>query len=232
MKVFVGTSGWYYEWNKEKSLDWYLANSGLNAVELNASFYRFPFPNQVKSWIAKGKSMRWVIKANRLITHRYKFSEKALETWQRFTDVFSGMDGLIDFFLFQLPPNITSDAKEKIASFITNTKKVSKCALEPRHDSWFNPEMTSWAKSIGLTWVSVDAPKFTRDIIRTTDSVYLRMHGRTGWYRHNYKTNELKEIAKRIIEAKPKNVYVFFNNDHDMLNNAQNMRKILDGLKV
>jgi uncharacterized protein YecE (DUF72 family) len=232
MKVFIGTSGWYYEWNKEKSLAWYLANSGLNAVELNASFYRFPFPNQVKSWAVKGESLRWVIKANRLITHRYKFSEKALETWQRFADLFSGMSGLISFFLFQLPPTITTDAKDKIASFIEKTKKVDKCALEPRHDSWFNTEMISWAKSIGLTWVSVDAPKFTRDIIRTTDSVYLRMHGRTDWYKHDYKTSELKDIARRITEAKPKSVYVFFNNDHNMLSNAQNMRRILGDLKV
>jgi uncharacterized protein YecE (DUF72 family) len=28
----------------------YVTNSELNAVELNASFYRFPFPTMVKSW--------------------------------------------------------------------------------------------------------------------------------------------------------------------------------------
>ncbi|MEM2358961.1 MAG: DUF72 domain-containing protein, partial [Nitrososphaerota archaeon] len=35
---FVRTSGWLYDWNSGGTLDWYLANSGLNAVELNASF--------------------------------------------------------------------------------------------------------------------------------------------------------------------------------------------------
>ena len=47
MEVFVGTSGWSYGWNKGGNLDWYLRNSHLNAVELNASFYRFPNRNQI-----------------------------------------------------------------------------------------------------------------------------------------------------------------------------------------
>jgi uncharacterized protein YecE (DUF72 family) len=42
MDVFVGTSGWYYDWNKKKNLDWFVQNSSLNTVELNASYYSFP----------------------------------------------------------------------------------------------------------------------------------------------------------------------------------------------
>ena len=37
LRVYVGTSGWAYFWNPD-GLDWYVRNSGLNAVELNASF--------------------------------------------------------------------------------------------------------------------------------------------------------------------------------------------------
>jgi uncharacterized protein YecE (DUF72 family) len=231
MKVYIGTSGWYYDWNKEKTLDWYVANSELNAVELNASFYRFPLPEQVKAWAKKGKMLRWVIKVNRLITHRFKFSEKAHETWQRFANLFSIMNDLIDFFLFQLPPNITSDSKEKVAGFLQSTRIADKCALELRHDSWFNSDLIAWAKSIGLTWVSVDAPKFTRDIVKTKDTVYLRMHGRTEWYRHDYSASELQDIARRILIVKPDNVYVFFNNDHKMIDNARHLRKIMGNTK-
>ena len=226
MKVYVGTSGWYYDWNKDKTLDWYISNSELDAIELNASFYRFPFPDQVKSWAKKGRSLRWVIKVNRLITHRFKFSEKANETWSRFKDLFSSMNELIDFFLFQLPPNLTSDSREKVAVFLKQTGIVDRCALELRHDSWFNDGMIDWARSLGLTWVSVDAPKFTRDIMRTTDTVYLRMHGRTDWYRHNYSARELKDVTQRITSAGPERAYIFFNNDHEMLDNARLFRNI------
>ena len=232
MKVFVGTSGWYYDWNIDKTLDWYVANSGLNAVELNASFYRFPFPNQVKAWVRKGKSLRWVIKVSRLITHQFKFSNRSIETWNRFAALFSVMEDLIDFFLLQIPPNLTSSARERIMSFIDQTGMTDKFALEPRHDSWFNDENASWANVAGLTWVSIDAPKFTRDIFKTTDSVYLRMHGRTDWYQHDYKTSELKAISKRICAVKPERAYVFFNNDHSMLDNAQDMYAIMSRSKV
>ena len=232
MKVYVGTSGWYYDWNKDKTRDWYVEHSSLNAIELNASFYRFPFPNQVKSWAKKGRSLRWVIKVNRLITHRFKFSDKADETWQRFINLFAIMNNQIDFFLFQLPPNITYNAKDKVAGFIGRTHIAEKCALEIRHESWFNTDSIDWAKSTGLTWVSVDAPKFTRDIIRTSDTVYLRLHGRTDWYRHDYTCGELEEIAERIVKTKPKNVYIFFNNDHSMLDNARDMRRIMNKMEA
>lgn len=232
MKVFVGTSGWYYDWNKDKTLDWYIDNSGLNAVELNASFYRFPFPSQIKSWAKKGRGLRWSIKVNQLITHRLKFSDKARVTWQKFMGLFSIMNDLIDFYLFQLPPSMSSNSKEKISDFLQGTKVLSKCALECRHDSWFTNDLIVWAKSLGLTWVSIDAPKFSRDIIKTTESVYLRMHGRKAWYNHDYKTSELKAIGKHIRAAGPENLYVFFNNDHNMLKNAQRASEIFGHLKA
>ncbi len=79
LSIYVGTSGWLYSWNKEGSLDWYVRNTGLNAVELNASFYRFPFPSQVKTWKNKGRALRWSVKANRGISHYRKLSSGSLE---------------------------------------------------------------------------------------------------------------------------------------------------------
>jgi len=62
LQVFVGTSGWLYDWNEGGTLDWYVRFSGLNAVELNASFYRLPFRRQVESWARRGSSLRWSVK--------------------------------------------------------------------------------------------------------------------------------------------------------------------------
>lgn len=227
MKVFVGTSGWYYAWNEGGDFDWYLENSGLNAIELNASFYRFPFPNQVKTWAKKGENLRWVIKVNRMITHQFKFSEKAFNTWRKFYELFSIMDKFIDYFLFQLPPNFTPAIKERIESFLEKSKIKEKFALEPRNDKWFNKEAINWAGKLGITWVSIDAPEFPREIYKTTKNVYVRMHGRTDWYSHNYTEKELREVAKRIFFHSPECVYVFFNNNHNMLQNAQMMFRIL-----
>lgn len=227
MAVYVGTSGWFYSWNKERSLDWFVKNSGLNAIELNASFYRFPFPNQIKSWAAKGKVLRWSVKVNRLITHVFKFSERSLETWKKFEKLFEPLRRNIDFYLFQLPPSLTPQSAEKIEKFFRKTKLKEKFALECRNENWFSDEWVKWAKKLGITLVSIDAPDFGTKIFNTNGIVYMRMHGRTAWYSHNYSQGELKEIAEKILEQGPRKVYAFFNNNHNMLNNAMSMLKIL-----
>jgi len=232
MKIFVGTSGWFYEWNKELSLDWYIENSELNAIELNASFYRFPFLNQIRSWAKKGKNLRWVIKVNRLITHQYKFSDNGLSVGQRFFNLFSAMEDLIDYYLFQLPPNLSDKVQEKITQFINRININKKFALELRNGTWFNDKTIKWAESLNITLVSIDAPDFPRTIFNTAKNVYLRMHGRTDWYSHNYTKEELKEVAEKILMVHAEKVYVFFNNNHNMLKNAQDMIKILNKMSV
>jgi uncharacterized protein YecE (DUF72 family) len=235
MRVYVGTSGWQYDWNEGQSLDWYLKNSGLNSIELNASFYRFPFPNQVKSWAEKTESLkdfRWSIKVNRLVTHVFKFSEKAFRTWKKFERLFEPLRNSIDFFLFQLPPILTPKSAERIVAFYKKTKLEEKFAIEWRNINWFDKSWVKWAENLGLTLVSVDAPdfeKFPREIYCTNGIVYLRMHGRTTWYSHYYTNSELEEVKEKILKAEAWKVYVYFNNNHNMLENAQRMKKLLEG---
>jgi uncharacterized protein YecE (DUF72 family) len=227
MKVFVGTSGWFYDWNEERTLDWYIANSGLNAVELNASFYRFPFPNMVKSWRQKGESLAWAVKVNRTVTHTHRFNAAAGEKWRRFRKLFEPLDPLVDCYLFQLHPLITFERAERITRFARDSGLGSRFALEPRHESWFGSAAADWARKLGITLVSVDAPEFSRTIVDTAGLVYLRMHGRTGWYNHDYSAAELRGVAVRIRKARPQAAYVFFNNDTHMPENAREMYRIL-----
>ncbi len=229
MKIYIGTSGWFYDWNLGRSLNWYVANSMLSAVELNASFYRFPFPNQIKSWAQQGKNLKWSIKVNRRITHLSKFNKDSYPLWQSFYNLFSPMHDLIDFFLFQLPPSFTPDNRDVLSDFIRHTSLNDKFALEVRNQKWFTEKEINWAKKLHITWVSVDTPKFPNTIYQTSDKVYLRMHGRTHWYQYNYSKKELEEISHRIKSLKPKAVYIYFNNDQDMLANAQLMQQIMNG---
>ncbi|WP_116421857.1 DUF72 domain-containing protein, partial [Pyrobaculum aerophilum] len=74
--------------------------------------------------------------------------------------------------------------------------------------------------------VSVDSPEISW-IVSTRGVVYLRMHGRTFWYSHFYDEEELREVAGRILALGPKKVYVFFNNNHAMLENARSMLALL-----
>ena len=152
----MGTSGWAYSWNPN-GFEWYVRNSGLNSVELNASFYRFPFPSQVKSWKNKTQKLnpdlRWSIKVNRLITHVFKLNERALSIWNRFESLFKPLEENIDFYLFQLPPSISSNLAERIEKFYEKSGLEERFALEWRNLRWFSDEWIRWARDLGLTLV-------------------------------------------------------------------------------
>ena len=64
-------------------------------------------------------------------------------------------------------------------------------------------------------------------MLMSKDTIYERIHGKTTWYSHDYTDEELQEIKDRIMKTNPKTVYVFFNNNHAMLKNAQRMYDIL-----
>ncbi|MEM2940447.1 MAG: DUF72 domain-containing protein [Thermoproteota archaeon] len=227
-RLFIGTSGWSYSWNPD-GFDWYVKNSGLNSVELNASFYRFPFRNQVYAWSRKTpKGFRWVVKVSKIVTHIYRMSFKAVNTFNKFTSIFKPLEENIDYYLFQLPPFVepSQNTIRNIEKFFTKVEIAEKAAVEWRNMKWFSGEWEEWASSKGLTVVSVDSPDLPRYVFNTTGTVYLRMHGRSSWYSHNYTMQELKETVKNVLESKPRRIYVFMNNDHYMIDNARVLLKM------
>jgi uncharacterized protein YecE (DUF72 family) len=82
-------------------------------------------------------------------------------------------------------------------------------------------------RGLGITVVSVDEPGITW-VVTTNGIVYLRLHGRTDWYWYEYSEGELRELVVRVSSLNPSRVYVFFNNDHWMLENARAMLRILN----
>jgi len=221
--VYVGTSGWSYFWNRDGSLKWYIANTRFNAVELNMSFYRFPFPSLPKHWARIGSNLAWAIKVNRIITHRMRFSERAINTWEKFRGLFRPMEerGLIHFYLFQCPPYLKPTPRnvENIERFVDATGLGEEFAIEFRNDEWFKPKWERWARKLGITMVSVDAPEFQNKIYCSSRRIYVRIHGRETWYHHIYSREEvvelLENVAKKMrgVDA----VYFFLNNNHGML---------------
>jgi uncharacterized protein YecE (DUF72 family) len=227
-EIYLGTSGWSYKWNKKCSLDWYVRESGFNAIELNMSYYRFPYPNMVKSWARKGKDLAWVIKVHRSITHYRKLNRDSYPLFRKFKKSFEPMEECIHYFLFQLPPGFAD--LDTVSAFVDNFES-EKLAIEFRERSMFSEEMKQWGKENHVLLVSVDAPELP-DTIMSESVVYERIHGTDDWYDHDYSDEELKEIKDRVLSGEPKKVYLFFNNDHSMLKNGRAMYDLLkDSIK-
>jgi uncharacterized protein YecE (DUF72 family) len=225
-EIYVGTSGWYYDWNPDLSLDWYAQNSGLNAIELNASFYRFPYKNQITSWARKGRSLSWAVKVHRSVTHSHRFNEKAVDVWHRFLDAFSPLDPLVRFYLFQAHPRISDP--DLLIRFAEEAGLGERFALEIRNRALLTDDDACRRLQEHLTLVSVDSPD-VRNRIFPGEPIYLRVHDRTGWYSHDYTAEELGEMAGLLRESGTGRIYIFFNNDHTMLSNARAMRELLEG---
>jgi len=222
-QIFVGTSGWSYNWNLGKSLEWYTNESGLNAIELNMSFYRFPYPNMIKSWAKKGSTLAWIIKVHHSITHLKKMNKETYSIFKRFKKLFEPMEKNIHYYLLQLPPRFTN--LDRIEKFIDKCGN-DKISIEFRNNSMFTDEIIKWGKSQKVLLVSIDAPKLPTRIM-SKEIIYERVHGKTHWYSHDYRDEELLEIKERIMSSKPKKVYVFFNNNHAMLENGKRMYNLL-----
>lgn len=219
-----------YSWNPD-GFDWYIKNSGLNSVELNSSFYRFPYPNQIRSWSRKTvgmKEFRWSVKIHRSISHYKKLSEESIPIFMKFRRLFEPLDTYIDFYLLQLPPSFRYNERniEKIRFFTQNIGLGIRLAVEFRDESWFRNQVEEIGEKYNFIVVSVDSP-ITTYVTSTHDIVYLRMHGRTDWYIHYYTDKELEAIAEKILDTKPKKIYVYFNNDHDMLENARRFMEVM-----
>ena len=227
----MGTSGWRYSWNPD-GLEWYVRKSGFNAVELNMSFYGFPRERQVERWARVGGSLRWVIKVHQSVTHLRKLSEKCLPVLARFRERFKPLENSIDLYLLQLPPSLSfTDRVWRRVIRIRDEVLGEKTAVEPRHPSWFSGEVEQLFNEERLVLVTPDSPMFgglpEGRVFSPRGVVYVRMHGRTEWYAYRYSGEELEEVARKIVEAKPKRAYVFFNNNHDMLDNGREMMEIL-----
>ena len=85
-------------------------------------------------------------------------------------------------------------------------------------------------KDAGLIFCSCSGPRLPDALLKTTDDLYIRFHGLTKWYRHDYTKDELAVWVNRIKESGAKRVWAYFNNDRNGYAIA-NARELLRQLK-
>lgn len=236
-QYYLGCSGFYYNhWKslfypdkltKTKWLRYFSQN--FNTLEANSTFYRFPKESMLKKWLLETPdNFRFTLKANRLITHTRKFNETQDYT-TRFYKAAKILGNKLSCVLFQLPPFLhkNMDLIEKIASQIDPSVTN---VLEFRHKSWWDNEVYSFMKKNGLVFCSVSASELPENLVETADTVYIRFHGKNGWYMHFYPDKELEEWAKKIKKTNASTVYCYFNNDYNAyaVKNCQTLKSLLD----
>jgi uncharacterized protein YecE (DUF72 family) len=85
--------------------------------------------------------------------------------------------------------------------------------LEFRHESWWDKEVYDFLRRHDIVFCSVSASELPEDLINTGTVLYLRFHGKDGWYKHNYPNEQLQLWAQRIQQKNALKVLCYFNND-------------------
>jgi uncharacterized protein YecE (DUF72 family) len=222
VKVHVGCSGWFYwHWrgifypDTKRTDTWfkhYTAN--FDTVELNAPFYSWPKPATVKAWRRNApEHFRFSVKVNQLITH-----EKRLRHTKRLIKEFYQIENILGeklgCFLFQFPPSYKY-TPSRLKSITAQLDPKFRNAVEFRHKSWWRQSVYRALQKRGLIFCSISGPRLPDDLIRTCDVLYVRFHGRSRWYRHDYSAEELSGWAKRIAASGAREAWIYFNNDRE-----------------
>jgi len=225
VKFRVGTSGWTYEhWKdvfypknlpKSRWFTYYL--SQFSTVEVNATFYQsFKYQTYLNWYERTPEDFQFVLKVPRLITH-IKLLDEVEEEIQAFWHSASLLKEKLGMLLLQVSPKMPVDP-ERLHKALLVFGEARKVAVEFRRREWLNADTFENLKSMGVTICCVDSPNNRIQNILTSDTAYIRLHGRRRWYSDLYLPEELNEIAERaryLAENGAKRVYIFFNNDFD-----------------
>jgi uncharacterized protein YecE (DUF72 family) len=238
VKIFIGCSGWFYwhwrgifypEGNRTDSwFKHYVDN--FDTVELNAPFYSWPKDATVRSWRrAAPDHFRYSVKVNRLITHEKRLRRTG-SLVRKFCEIETVLEEKLGCLLFQFPPSYRY-TPSRLKSIITQLGSGRRHAVEFRHKSWWRKAVSNAFEQCGLIFCSVSSPRLPSDLIKTTDALYVRFHGTSRWYRHDYSEDELTDWARKIRASGAREAWIYFNNDREgfAIKNARELRRMLAG---
>jgi uncharacterized protein YecE (DUF72 family) len=236
MKYYIGTSGYHYDDWKEKfypedlpKKEWlsYYAER-FNTLEVNNTFYNVPEKKTLRNWDEQvPASFRFTLKGSRYVTHMKKLKEPG-EGMRNFYKAVEPLKDKSRCVLWQLPGNLHFSA-EKLKALGEQLSSDYINVVEFRHHSWFTDESMELLEKYKLSFCMISAPDDLPELAtKTTNSAYLRFHGKDDWYKHLYTKNELQKWLRKLGGVKPKEVYIYFNNDvgANAIKNAQQLQEM------
>lgn len=220
MPVIVGTAGWSIPSAEAgqfgdgmSALERYATR--LNGVEINSSFYRPHRPSTWARWRdAVPADFKFSVKLPKAVSHDARLVDCA-DVLARFLDEVHGLDGKLAVLLLQLPPSLAFQATvvEDFLSLLTAATFAS-VACEPRHASWFEPEVDALLDRLRVTRVAADPPRDPASARPggRRDLAYWRWHGSPIIYRSSYDAERLTALAQSIREDGAAETWCVFDN--------------------
>lgn len=184
----------------------------FNTYELNSTFYRFPTVKNLQSWYEKTpKGFMFSIKVPKTITH-IKRMEDCNEEIEKFYSVSrEGLKDKLACVLFQLPPSF-SYSSERLEAVIKATDPEFTNIVEFRHESWWREDVMERLSDNNITFCSVNYPKLPSSVVKTTQTGYLRIHGKPRLFYSEYTQEQIEILYTAIKNQNFSSAFIYFNN--------------------
>jgi uncharacterized protein YecE (DUF72 family) len=220
--IRIGTAGWSIP--KEHAEPFPIAGSHLarygavlHAVEINSSFYRPHRTATYERWAASvPEAFRCAVKIPKAITHERRLKD-AGDLLDRFLSEVEGLGPKLGPLLVQLPPSLTFQSG--IADLFLSelrSRVAGNLVCEPRHASWFMPEVEALLAELWITRVAADpAPIPGADEPGGWRGLsYYRLHGSPRIYYSAYSAEYLAAIAEVLVRdaATATEIWCIFDN--------------------
>ena len=178
----------------------------LNAAEINSSFYR---PHQRKTYERWAQStppdFRFSVKIPKAMTHEHGLADCGA-LLDAFAGEVTGLGERLGVLLVQLPPSLALQKRVAAGFFRVLRKRIDvPIACEPRHASWFAPDVNDWLAERNIARVAADpAPVAGGDAPGEWNGLaYYRWHGSPRIYYSDYNDEALAALRRRLAERKP-----------------------------
>jgi uncharacterized protein YecE (DUF72 family) len=232
----IGTMGFGYKWwqgvfypkglTGPQQLAYYAER--FSAVEMDSTFYATPAAANVERW-ANITPADFIIcpKAPREITHDLRLTGTAA-SMELFLTTMRLLGKKLGPIVFQFPPDFKADESEALRAFLPQLPEDLRFAVEFRHRSWVTPETADLMRQHRVCWVAADYIYLPKEIVPTTDFLYLRFLGRHGRFANKPAESTVEgthEAVDRTAELQRwynqiqanleqvNAVYAFFNDD-------------------
>ena len=238
MRFRVGCSGWFYShWRgifyprrEVTTKNWFAYYAAaFDTVELNAPFYRWPKLATVERWRRDAPTgFVYSVKVNQAITHEKRMVRTKSMVRDYCTLIAPVLGEKLGCFLFQFPPSYRYTAA-RLKSIVTQLDPARRNVVEFRHRSWWRPVVYRALAERRIAFCAVSAPRLPETFPAGQPVLYVRLSGRTRWYRHDYTPAELEAWRDRIASSGAEEVWVYFNNDREgyAIKNALRLRRML-----
>lgn len=142
-EVYVGCAKWnkqdlkgFYPRGTKDELTYYATE--FNSIELNATFYNTPSPDQVRVWKEKTpKGFKFYPKINNTISH-FRRLNNVQDKVAEFCDAISNFEDRLGISFLQVHDNFKPQDYDRLEKFVKEYPKVIPLAVELRNSEWFS----------------------------------------------------------------------------------------------